>query len=161
MLLATTTMAASPILAAVPVPKGFVNMCLDHPAECRGGGPSMVHYSAALRSKLDAVNRRVNSRIRPVRKEVIDVWSINVDRGDCEEYVLAKRRALINAGVPASALSIVYALRHGGGHAVLAIHTDHGTLTLDNLSSRIKALSATGYKIISMSGPDPMVWHRP
>ncbi len=121
----------------------------------------MVDYSLALRSKLDAINKSINKRIRPVRNEVIDVWSINVDRGDCEEYVLAKRRALINAGIPASALSIVYALRHGGGHAVLAIHTNHGTLTLDNLSSRIKPLSATGYKIISMSGPNPLIWQRP
>lgn len=144
----------------VPVPQGFRMMCLDHPAECRGGGASSVAYTPRLSALLDEVNRTVNAAIKPVRNEMIDVWSINAKQGDCEEYVIAKRRALIRAGVPASALSFVYALRSGGGHAILAINTDAGSFVLDNMSSRIKPLRRTGYRLVSMSGPDPKVWHR-
>lgn len=152
----------SPAVAAsaVPVPKGFRLMCIDHPGECRGGGASEVKLTSSLWLRLGKVNRDVNSRIKPVKNEVIDVWSINASRGDCEEYVLAKRRALIRQGVPASALSIVYALRNGGGHAILAVHTDQGDFVLDNMTQKIKRLGRTGYRIISMSGPNPLVWHR-
>lgn len=142
----------------VPVPRGFKLMCVDFPAECRGGGAREVRYDAALGKLIERVNAEVNRRIKPVKNEVIDVWSINASSGDCEDYVLAKRRALIASGVPASALSIVYAKRNGGGHAVLAVHTDKGSFVLDNMSRRIKPLWDTGYKLISMSGPDPKVW---
>ncbi|MGV3490085.1 MAG: transglutaminase-like cysteine peptidase [Devosia sp.] len=144
--------------ASVPVPRGFEIMCIDFPAECRGGGASQVPYDAKLQALLQKVNAKVNRSISPVKNEVIDVWSINVTKGDCEDYVLAKRRALISAGVPASALSIVYALRNGGGHAVLAVHTDNGSYALDNMTAKIKPLWSTGYKLISMSGPNPRVW---
>jgi predicted transglutaminase-like cysteine proteinase len=144
--------------STTPVPRGFLLMCIDHPAECRGGGAREVDYDAQLAKLLSSVNRQVNRTIKPVRNEVIDVWSINVSRGDCEDYVLAKRRALISAGVPASALSIVYALRNGGGHAILAVHTSKGSFALDNMTAVIKPLTATGYKLISMSGPNPRVW---
>lgn len=158
------TMAVSAALpaeaAGVPIPHGFLVMCQDHPSECRGGGASSVKYTDKLFALLKRINARVNNGITPVRNEVIDVWSINATRGDCEEYVLAKRRALISAGIPASALSIVYALRNGGGHAILAIHTDRGDYVLDNMTGRIKPLWQTGYKLISMSGPNPLVWHR-
>jgi predicted transglutaminase-like cysteine proteinase len=153
--------AATPAAAgSVPVPHGFQVMCKDHPGECRGGGAASVPYTDKLLGLLNKVNRKVNAAITPVRNEVIDVWSVNATRGDCEEFVLAKRRALISAGIPASSLSIVYALRNGGGHAILAIHTDRGDYALDNMSSRIKPLWQTGYKLISMSGPNPRVWHR-
>ena len=66
----------------------------------------------------------------------------------------------IAAGLPASALSIVYALRNGGGHAILAVNTDKGSVVLDNKTSRIKPLHQTGYRLISMSGPNPLIWHR-
>ncbi len=90
--------------SAVPTPRGFQIMCIDHPSECRGGGARQVPYDKKLAALIEKVNRQVNRRIAPVRNEVIDVWSVNVARGDCEEYVLAKRKALIAAGVPASAL---------------------------------------------------------
>lgn len=146
--------------SAVPVPRGFQIMCIDHPSECRGGGAREVAYTERLSALMAKVNGQVNRRISPVRNEVIDVWSINASRGDCEEYVLAKRKALIAAGVPASALSIVYALRNGGGHAILAVHTDMGSYALDNMTARVKPLWNTGYKLVSMSGPNPRVWQR-
>jgi predicted transglutaminase-like cysteine proteinase len=145
---------------SVPVPEGFRMMCLDHPAECRGGGAAIVPYSDTLMRLIRRTNRKVNAAIAPRPDELMDVWTINAKVGDCEEYVLAKRDALIAAGVPASALSIVYALHHGGGHAILAINTDKGSFVLDNRTAAIKRLDQTGYKLVSMSGPNPLIWHR-
>jgi predicted transglutaminase-like cysteine proteinase len=153
--------AAATARPAVPIPEGFLIMCQQHPAECRGGGPSVVPLTDALMATVRQVNGDVNRRMTPRKYEPIDVWSLNVSQGDCEDYVLAKRHALIARGVPASALSIVYALRNGGGHAILAIHTDGGDFALDNVSSTVKPLQSTGYRLVSMSGPDPLVWHRP
>jgi len=153
--------AAMPVFAApAVVPKGFQAFCAANPSECRGGGAASVTYDAALVAELKRVNAKVNAAIKPVKSEAVDVWSLNVSKGDCEDYVLAKRHALIAAGVPASALSIVYVLAGGAGHAVLAIHTDKGTYVLDNLNKSIRPIGSTGYKIISMSGPNPKVWVR-
>lgn len=154
--------SGSPISAApsAPIPKGFRLMCEDHPSECRGGGASKVAYTPKLAKLIRYVNLEVNSAITPEPDQLMDVWTINAKKGDCEEYVLAKRRALVSSGVPASSLRIVYALRHGGGHAILAVHTNKGDFVLDNKTSAITTLDRTGYKIVSMSGPNPLIWHR-
>jgi predicted transglutaminase-like cysteine proteinase len=142
------------------VPKGFKAFCAAHPSECKGGGAASVTFDETLMAQLKTVNAKVNAAIKPVKAEAVDVWSLNVSKGDCEDYVLAKRHALIKAGVPASALSIVYALAGGTGHAVLGVHTDRGIYVLDNLNKSIRPIGSTGYKIISMSGPNPKVWVR-
>ena len=142
------------------VPRGFQTFCAANPSECRGGGADSVAYDDALMAQLKTVNAKVNAAIKPVKSEAGDVWSLNVSKGDCEDYVLAKRHALIKAGMPASALSIVYALARGEGHAVLGVHTDRGIYVLDNLNKSIRPIGSTGYKIISMSGPNPKVWVR-
>ena len=144
----------------VVVPKGFKAFCAANPSECKGGGAASVTYDETLMAQLKTVNAKVNASIKPVKAEAVDVWSLNVSKGDCEDYVLAKRHALIKAGVPASALSIVFALAGGAGHAVLGVHTDRGIYVLDNLNKSIRPIGSTGYKIISMSGPNPKVWVR-
>jgi predicted transglutaminase-like cysteine proteinase len=154
-------MAAAPASAAQAiVPKGFQAFCAANPSECKGGGASSVTYSQDLVAQLKAVNAKVNASIKPVKSEKGDVWSLNVSTGDCEEYVLAKRKALIRAGMPASALSIMFVLANGEGHAVLGVQTDKGLYVLDNLNRSIKPIGSTGYKIISRSGPNPKVWVR-
>jgi predicted transglutaminase-like cysteine proteinase len=160
LVLASALGGAPAVAGSVPVPSGFKVFCEVYPQECRGGGARSVKLTDALMGTLEHVNAEWNAAITPVKNEGYDLWSINVTKGDCEEYVLAKRRALINIGVPASALSIVYALRNGGGHAVLGIHTDKGIYVLDNMTRAIKLIGRTGYKIVSMSGPNPKVWVR-
>jgi len=147
-------------ISSAPVPHGFVLLCEDHPGECVGGGAAQVHYSAALAAKLKSVNAAVNSAITPDTNDPFDVWQINVTRGDCEEYALAKRDRLRRLGVDASALRIVYALRNGGGHAILAVMTDQGAMVLDNMRSDIRPLNRTGYRIVSMMSANPKVWQR-
>lgn len=97
----------------------------------------------ALWSQLTRINDKVNRQI--VRRAdiqtygVIDRWATPLAQGDqfgdCEDYVLEKRRALIAAGVPENALSIAVAsTTWGESHAVLLIATDQGDYVLDSLT---------------------------
>lgn len=150
----------SPALAGGKhAPLGYQVMCLKHPPECKGGGAAKVTVTNDVMATLKQVNSHVNRTIRPKHDSGIDVWTANASSGDCEDYVLAKRRALIKAGIPASALRIAYTkTRSGEGHAILIVKTSGKDLVLDNLSPTVKPLSQTGYRVISMSGANPRTW---
>jgi predicted transglutaminase-like cysteine proteinase len=149
----------TPALAGSKAPLGYQLMCLKTPHECEGGGKSSVEASTELMVTLKRVNSLVNSSITPRNDAGADVWSASSSSGDCEDYVLAKRRALIKSGLPASALRIAYVKTRGGvGHAILVVKTSKGEFVLDNLNRAIRPLSQTGYRIISISGADPKQW---
>ncbi len=134
-------------------------MCLKNPAECKGGGKAKVDLTADVMSTLKRVNGHVNRTIKPRYDSGADVWSASTSSGDCEDYVLAKRKALIKAGIPASSLRIAYVkTRRGEGHAILVVKTSGKDSVLDNLTASIKPLSQSGYRIISMSGANPRSW---
>ncbi len=95
----------------------------------------------ALWSTLNRVNDKINRAI--ARKTdlanygQIDFWTTPLAEGgaagDCEDYVLEKKRSLIEAGLPPSALSIaVVTTSWGEAHAVLLVATDQGEYVLDN-----------------------------
>ena len=143
----------------VHAPLGYQVMCLKNPAECKGGGKAKITITADVMSTLKRVNGHVNRSIKPRNDSGADVWSASATSGDCEDYVLAKRRALIKAGIPSSSLRIAYTkTRSGVGHAILIVKTNGKDLVLDNLTATIKPLSQTGYRIISMSGANPRNW---
>ena len=152
-------MTAMPATAASKAPLGYQLMCLKTPAECKGGGSSVAKVSGETIALLKRVNSQVNASIKPRNDSGADVWSASASAGDCEDYVLAKRRALIRAGMSASALRIAYVKTRGGvGHAILVVKTTKGDFVLDNLNRSVRPLSQSGYRIISMSGADPMSW---
>jgi predicted transglutaminase-like cysteine proteinase len=154
-----TLFAEGPVLAASHAPLGYQLMCLKTPAECQGGGASVVQGTDGVLSTLKRVNSQVNHSIHPRNDGAEDVWSVDVSYGDCEDFALTKRRALINAGIPASSLRIAYVkTRRGEGHAILIVKTTDGDFVLDNLNASVRPLSQTGYRIISASGANPMVW---
>ncbi|MGD0025174.1 MAG: transglutaminase-like cysteine peptidase, partial [Xanthobacteraceae bacterium] len=80
--------------------------------------------------------------------------------GDCEDYVLLKRRMLMQAGWPREALLItVVRDLHGDGHAILTVKTDKGEFILDNQRDEILLWSDTGYRFVKrQSQSDPNVW---
>ena len=97
----------------------------------------------ALWSQLTRINDKVNRQI--VRRAdiqtygVLDRWATPLAQGaqygDCEDYVLEKRRALLAEGVPETALSIAVATTSWGeSHAVLLVSTDQGDYVLDSLT---------------------------
>lgn len=118
-----------------------------------------VTLTPELWALIEATNRKVNRAITPASDISAigrgDYWSMPLEDGgkaygDCEDYVLEKRHALIAAGVPAGALSIAVAqIRSGEIHAVLLVITDKGDYVLDNLSQWVLPWSRVDYAWIS------------
>lgn len=148
-------------------PIGWVQFCQDRPWECRTQtveARDVELTSNALR-ELERVNRYVNARVKPVtdleQYGVVEKWTYpESGNGDCEDYVLLKRRMLIELGWPRSALLItVVRDKKGDGHSVLTVRTDHGELVLDNQVEEILAWQNTGYRYTKrQSQTDPNKW---
>lgn len=66
----------------------------------------------------------------------VDQWQPATDRGDCEDYALAKRLELRRRGYAPARLQILFARRtsDGAGHAVLLVD---GRWVLDNLHDAV------------------------
>jgi len=125
-------------------------------------------------STLNTINSAVNREIwpRPDAEKYgrLEKWAdaeLEGDgEGDCEDYVIAKRRRLVDAGWPRDALCIaVVQTPAGEGHAVLVARTDAGDWVLDNLTDDVKAWTATDYTWLMIEtaerGPDGMrVWRK-
>ncbi|PHP68993.1 transglutaminase [Zhengella mangrovi] len=147
-------------------PIGHYEFCRANPDECSihmaDNGPSRL--SASLWRKLNKVNVEVNRAITPMNDYDIygkdEVWTYPGKAGDCEDYVLEKRRDLSRAGVPLSNLLITVVRKPDGeGHAVLTVRTDKGDYILDNLSDRIRLWSDTGYRFLKrQSSTDTGRW---
>ena len=64
---------------------------------------------------------------------VSEFWTVPGKFGDCEDYALAKRAALLQAGWPKDKLGLcVCYMPDGQGHCVLWVETDKGSFILDN-----------------------------
>jgi predicted transglutaminase-like cysteine proteinase len=151
----------------VRAPIGWVDFCTDHKSECfvtPTAARDIVLSPKAWRD-LNLVNRSVNTRVKPMTDlehyGVVEKWAFPDDGyGDCEDYVLEKRRVLMQAGWPREALLItVVRDKQGEGHAVLTVKTDKGEFILDNQNEEIVLWSATGYKFVKRQAQsDPNAW---
>jgi predicted transglutaminase-like cysteine proteinase len=73
--------------------------------------------------------------------------------GDCEDWSLAMRAALIAAGFPRDALLMaVCRTQDGQDHAVLVIATDRGDFIADVRHPAIMPWAETGYQWIAVEG---------
>jgi predicted transglutaminase-like cysteine proteinase len=138
-------------------PIGHYEFCKANPAECsirgRDGGP--VVLSSQLWERIALVNRQVNAAVKPMSDRDIygldEVWTYpDAGVGDCEDYVLEKRRQLhLDDGVELSNLLITVVRKPDGeGHAVLTVRTDQGDFILDNLNDKVKPWHHTGYRYL-------------
>lgn len=148
-------------------PIGWVEFCAETPGECRGGATQArdIVMSQTAWKDLLRVNRWVNDTVKPMTDMehwgVVEKWSLPTDGyGDCEDYVLLKRKMLIDAGWPREALLItVVRDKKGEGHAVLTVKSNKGEFILDNQNEEIVAWTETGYRFIKrQSQTDPNVW---
>lgn len=153
----TTTQAAGPGAMATggltSQPIGHYEFCSANPGECniraRRQGPLVL--GEELRGEITRINAAVNAAIRPMSDFDIygrdEVWAYpDQGVGDCEDYVLEKRRRLVAIGIPLSHLLITVVRKPDGeGHAVLTVRTDKGDLILDNLRDDVRAWYETGY----------------
>jgi predicted transglutaminase-like cysteine proteinase len=160
--------------------QGWVALCAASPLECEdtpaqpGARPSWSH--------LEFVNRWVNHWVKPmsdldhwgpdakgayiVREEsgkvtIVDKWSYPDDGyGDCEDYVLLKRRMLMQAGwLRGKLLITVVHDKKDLAHAVLTVVTSRGDLILDNETDDVLLWSRTGYHFVRrQSQTDPNDW---
>lgn len=148
-------------------PIGWVQFCQEHMQECvnRTMAPATIHLTEASWRKIVKINADVNQEVQAVTDQehwgMPELWSFPTDgKGDCEDYVLEKRRRLVEAGFPINALliTVVRDLK-GDGHAVLTVKTDRGDFVLDNQVGRIVAWKETGYRFIKrQSDENPMRW---
>jgi predicted transglutaminase-like cysteine proteinase len=116
-------------------------------------------WTGARWSTLNSINASVNRSIVPDTDEHIygrkEFWAYPTTRGDCEDFALFKRRELLRAGWPASALLLTVVRRWNGDfHAVLTVETDRGDFILDNLSGTVLLWRQTGYVFVKRQATD-------
>jgi predicted transglutaminase-like cysteine proteinase len=148
-------------------PIGHVQFCADYPEDCRSDGfeDFPVILTATRWGELQTVNSEINLAIKPMSDQsqygTIEKWTYPATgNGDCEDYVLLKKKRLIALGWPASNLLItVVRDENNEGHAILTVRTHRGDLVLDNKHSRITAWNLTPYTFIKrQSTLDPRRW---
>ncbi|MFC5506748.1 transglutaminase-like cysteine peptidase [Bosea massiliensis] len=148
-------------------PIGWQQFCIDNPNNCRTprSAATVVRLDDKSWSELLAVNLAFNKAIEPVTDQdqfgVIENWSYaTTGKGDCEDYVLEKRRELVKRGWPLSALLITVVIdKEGGGHAVLTVVTDRGEFVLDNQTDKVLPWSKSGLTFIRRQSPENQnVW---
>ncbi|MCS6761806.1 MAG: transglutaminase-like cysteine peptidase [Candidatus Devosia symbiotica] len=137
------------------IPVGHAAFCRSRPDECRPNAHIVpaVALTETVWQQLLAVNAHINNTVAPATDQdlyqIAEFWTYPNGYGDCEDYALAKRRALINDGWPASALLMaVVKQSNGEGHAVLMVRTDRGDLMLDNQIGSVDLWNAVPYKFI-------------
>jgi predicted transglutaminase-like cysteine proteinase len=148
-------------------PIGWVQFCADNKGDCQAKpqGSGQVTLTDSSWRELVDVNLRFNKSIAPVTDQdqygVVERWTYaKTGKGDCEDYVLEKRRELAKLGWPLSALLITVVLdKEGGGHAVLTVMTNRGEFVLDNQTDAIHRWSDSGLTFIKRQSPsNPNVW---
>ena len=148
-------------------PYGFVEFCRTFKESC--AQPARLVYSRfdatpARLSELDQINRLVNHRIAPKTDRELygleEYWTYPVTSGDCEDYVVLKRKLLIQKGWPANALLITVVRDEiGDGHAILTVRTRQGDFVLDNKVDDVRIWSQTPYQyLMRQSYLNPQVW---
>jgi predicted transglutaminase-like cysteine proteinase len=156
-----------PIGGEVKAPSGWLQFCHDWPDQCPTNPLPAADISMTPEAwqAINAVNLDVNHTIKPVTDQDhygrSEYWTYPTDqRGDCEDFLLLKRKILMERGFPRQALLItVVALTNGDGHAVLTVRSDKGDYVLDNLRNDVLPWTETGYRFVKrQSQTDPNLW---
>jgi predicted transglutaminase-like cysteine proteinase len=148
-------------------PIGYVTFCRENRDECRPGRrfADRIQLTPSKFREIVGINNDVNKAIAPVTDLELygqpEVWSYPTDnRGDCEDYVLLKRKKLIERGFPESTLLItVVRDENNEGHAILTVRTDKGDFVLDNKRREVMRWAETPYTFVKrQSERNPLVW---
>jgi predicted transglutaminase-like cysteine proteinase len=136
-------------------PIGHYEFCQANPSECQAGsrGRAAAKVTAYGWTVVREINASVNHAVTPMTDKELygkdEYWTYPGEAGDCEDFVLAKRRQLMEKGFAASDLLITVARKPDGeGHAVLTLVTTEGDFILDNLNDDVKPWTATPYRYL-------------
>ena len=159
--------AHTPVSEVTRPPIGWIEFCVEYYPECKTkpSVPRDISLTTQAWHELERINRWVNTHVKPMTDMdhwgVVERWNYPDDGyGDCEDYVLLKRRLLIQLGWPRESLLVTVVLANEDeGHAVLTVTTDQGDYVLDNKREDILPWSETGYHFVKrQSQSDPNVW---
>ena len=144
-----------PLAGATNQPIGHYEFCKQYADECRSNGKDagpLVLTQENWKTILN-VNYAANTDVQPMTDMEIygveEKWAYPDAVGDCEDYVLLKRKRLMEAGISPSNLLITVVLQpNGEGHAVLTVRTDRGDFVLDNMRNKVLLWSETEYRYL-------------
>jgi predicted transglutaminase-like cysteine proteinase len=146
-------------------PVGYYDFCNRYPAECTVHGTDAAELLTEQTWRdLQEVNTLVNRIVAPATDQDIyyrdEVWTLPQAYGDCEDYVLLKRKWLVERGWPSGALLVTVVFDEvGDGHAVLLARTSRGEFVLDNKTDRLRRWYDTAYRFVKrQSTVDPNRW---
>jgi len=106
-------------------------------------------------NEIERVNRQINSRLTWVSDYdqfgVEEFWTLPLQaglaNGDCEDFALEKRRALLELGFDPAALAMATSTSAAtGNHAVLIVRTTQGDYVLDNTTPWVLPWTETAYQ---------------
>lgn len=158
--------ASMRIVGKATPPIGHYEFCKSNKGECAptGTNSGAIQLTENSWKQLLEINYDVNVAIKPATDQQIygveERWAYPKSVGDCEDYVLLKRRELMKRGFPSSSLLITVVLQpNGEGHAVLTVRTDRGDFILDNMRNKVLLWSDTEYTYLKrQSSDDPGRW---
>lgn len=160
--------ASAPIAASgeARAPYAWSDLCKRSPAECAVNPQEAesVELTSKLWKTIVATNLKINREIEAITDQdhwgVVDRWDLPEDgKGDCEDYVLLKRKRLAEAGIPRRALRVTVVIdEENAGHAVLMIRTDRGDFILDNKRNAILPWGQTGYTYVKRESQARTGW---
>ena len=157
---------AMQVIGKANPPIGHYEFCRIYTTECQPAShdPGPVKLTEdGWRTLLD-INYTVNTSIEPLTDQEIygveERWAYPRTVGDCEDFVLLKRKMLMAKGFdPADLLITVVLQPNGEGHAVLTVRTDHGDFVLDNMRNKVLLWSDTEYTFLKRQASDnPGQW---
>ncbi|MGV3490261.1 MAG: transglutaminase-like cysteine peptidase [Devosia sp.] len=148
-----TNPAFAPAGGLTSIPVGASEFCKANRDECTANPNAVgaVALTEARWNELVNINNMVNAAVTPITDQdlynVAEYWTYPTNgAGDCEDFVLEKRRALMELGWnPSTLLVTVVRQPNGEGHAVLLVRTDRGDVALDNLDGRVLLWNETPY----------------
>ncbi|MFY0690789.1 MAG: transglutaminase-like cysteine peptidase [Paracoccaceae bacterium] len=150
---------------AAKAPLGAGNICQKYEWACatsKRGSKALTDHQLKVAQRINrAVNRRVTQITDQSQYREEEVWALPTRRGgDCEDFVLLKKRLLMSSGIAPERLLIATALdRRRNSHAVLILRTDEGDYVLDNLNNRMLHWKETGYIFLRLQNSDaPHSW---
>lgn len=149
---------------AAAAPSGASALCQTYDWACARAS-SAAATSASEIDTVTAINTWVNRSVRAINDDrqygVEEHWALPTKTGgDCEDFVLLKKRELIASGIDPKRLLIATALDNNRNpHAVLVFRSEKGDLVLDNLTNRIRMWHETNYLFLLMQDPaQPARW---